>query len=288
MKEKKIRLIMVLILVVQLLNVLYWGSKKEGYYIDELWTYGLANSYEAPFLWEKAGYMNEWHEPEFYMDYLVANEGEKFAFHSVYENQARDVHPPFYYMILHTVCSLFPESFSKWFGLAVNFLYFAGIIWLLYEISGQLLGKENPARLLSPFIYGFSGGALSTVMYIRMYTMLTFWVQLLVFLVFYAMGNKIENIGKKLGLFVGIGLTITAGFMTQYYFVIFAFFLSASYVLFCLSHRKWKETIAYATAAWGGGLEQASCCFRLLFHRFFWNKRVKILCPMLSLDWKIL
>ena len=110
MKEKKIRLIMVLILVVQLLNVLYWGSKKEGYYIDELWTYGLANSYEAPFLWEKAGYMNEWHEPEFYMDYLVANEGEKFAFHSVYENQARDVHPPFYYMILHTVCSLFPKS----------------------------------------------------------------------------------------------------------------------------------------------------------------------------------
>ncbi len=248
MTGKKIWLAMILILILQILNALYWGDKKEGYYIDELWSYGLSNSYYAPFLQDKEGYMNEWHEPEFYMDYLIVNAKEEFAYDSVYDNQVQDVHPPLYYMILHTVCSLFTGKFSKWFGLIINILFFGGIIWLLYEISGEVLGKENCARLIPPLIYGFSSGALSTIMYIRMYTMLTFWVLLLVMLTFLA----VRDYKKSTRLFIGIGMTVTAGLMTQYYFLIFAFFISAVYILWRMYYHRWKEVIEYAVAVLGG------------------------------------
>lgn len=38
------------IFAVLIVNALYWCAKKEGYYIDELWSYGLSNSYYSPFL----------------------------------------------------------------------------------------------------------------------------------------------------------------------------------------------------------------------------------------------
>ena len=204
MTEQKIRRMMAVLLLLQLLAALYWGFQKEGYYIDELWSYGLANSRETPFLQDKAGYMNAWHGPEFYGEYLTVDPGEWFDFRSVYENQAQDVHPPFYYLLLHTVCSVFAGEFSKWFGLAINLCFFAGILWLLFAIGGKLLGRENPARLLPPLLYGFSGGALSMVVYIRMYAMLTFWVLLFTLLVFASMEARGKSGRRQIGVFVGI------------------------------------------------------------------------------------
>ncbi|ERJ01160.1 hypothetical protein HMPREF0262_00060 [Clostridium sp. ATCC 29733] len=31
----------------------YWGTQKEGYHVDEIYTYGLSNSYYLPF-WDSA------------------------------------------------------------------------------------------------------------------------------------------------------------------------------------------------------------------------------------------
>lgn len=250
MTKQKTRLLMLLLLTLELLGGLYWGVKKEGYYIDELWSYGLANSYYAPFLQEKEHYMNTWHAPDFYWDYLTVDRQEAFSYGSVYANQTRDVHPPLYYILLHTVCSLFPGEFSKWFGLSVNLVFFGGILWLLYEIGGHIFGEESAVRLLPALIYGFSGGALSTVMYIRMYTMLTFEGLLLLLLVCKLM--KSGGGGRRTRLLGMVALTVAVGFLTQYYFLIFTFFLSAAYVLRQAYLRRWKEIPAYAAAVFGG------------------------------------
>ena len=49
-KKSKIPIILFALLLFELIFALFWGSKKEGYYIDEPWSYGLANSYYQPFL----------------------------------------------------------------------------------------------------------------------------------------------------------------------------------------------------------------------------------------------
>lgn len=126
------RVIFCFVWLLLFLNCFYWGSQKEGYYIDELWSYGLANSCYAPFLQDQDDYMDHWHGSGFYMNYLTVDSGDAFSYVSVYDNQVHDVHPPLYYMLLHTVCSLFKGNFSKWFGLSINLLF-------LEELSGYCI-----------------------------------------------------------------------------------------------------------------------------------------------------
>lgn len=247
-RSEKIQLLFCLVWLLLFLNCFYWGSQKEGYYIDELWSYGLANSYYAPFLQDQDDYMDHWHGSGFYMNYLTVDSGDAFSYVSVYDNQVHDVHPPLYYMLLHTACSLFKGKFSKWFGLSINLLFFGGVIWLLYRISGLMLGKDSYARLIPPVLYGISGGAIATVVYIRMYMMLIFWGLLFIYLTFLLMEEKKE----KTRLFVGLAITSTAGFLTQYYFLIFAFFISVGYLLFRIFHGQWKKVLSFACSVIAG------------------------------------
>lgn len=237
------------IVFLHMIFAVYLGSEKEGYYIDELWSYGLANSYKMPHLQEMEGYMGNWHEPDFYEQYLVVGPEETFAWESVYSNQEKDVHPPLFYFLLHSICSLFPGEFSKWYGLVINYAFFIGILFLLYLLSGTLFGKANFTRLLTVIIYGISAGALSGVMYIRMYMMLVFFTLLFAVLVRYAMTTEGKNHKWNLA---GLTLTCMAGGMTQYYFLIFAFFISVCYVFWRLLRKEWRKAFFYSLSVWLG------------------------------------
>ena len=39
---------LIVILLVQMIAMAFWGNAKKGYFVDELWSYGLANSYYFP------------------------------------------------------------------------------------------------------------------------------------------------------------------------------------------------------------------------------------------------
>lgn len=235
--------IFVIILTMQILNLLFWGAQKGGYYIDEMSSYGLSNGYYCPFLQDTEGYMNHWHEPSFYMNWLTTSEEDRFCYGSVYDNQANDVHPPFYYFLLHTICSLFPNIFSKWFGLLPNVIFFGLTVFCLFLLSKKLLG-DNKLSLVPPLLYGFSVGGLSTAVYIRMYMMLTFWGILFLYLAVLLLEDK----PKYLATFA----TVFAGGMTQYYFWILAFFATGTAAIWNLCRKKWKSTILFATTVLAG------------------------------------
>ncbi len=240
-------------------------DRKEGFYIDELWSYGLANSAETPFLQEKSGYMEHWHEPSFYEAYLTVSADERFSYDIVYANQEQDVHPPLFYCILHTVCSLFPGRFSKWYGLSTNLFFFAAALWMLYRLSGKLCGDSGILRFLPPVIYSVSAGGLSCVLYIRMYMMLTFFAVVFAFLLYCLMEGERA---KERGTLLQLALVTTAGLLTQYYFLIFAFFMSVCYMGFRACRREWKRALHYALAmAFGIGL--GILIFPALLHHIF-------------------
>ena len=63
------------------------GAGKDGFDIDEFFTYGLANSYQQPFLSTQTG---SWISGKAFSDYLTAK-GHAHEYLNVYENQIADV-----------------------------------------------------------------------------------------------------------------------------------------------------------------------------------------------------
>ena len=113
----------------------WWAVRKEGL-LDEIYSYGLANSSYAPFLsWLHGGEQvanGKLPEAVFtqseFLNYVAPQGSTRFDYASVYYNQTQDVHPPLFYFLLHTVCSLFPGSFTKWTGLGMNFVLLGGTL----------------------------------------------------------------------------------------------------------------------------------------------------------------
>ena len=84
------------------------------------------------------GVDNRWVDTKLYKDYFTVNENNRFSYKGIVEKLSFDVHPPLYYIILHTLSSIYYGSFSKWLGLIINIVFLiAGII------SALLLDKFN-------------------------------------------------------------------------------------------------------------------------------------------------
>ncbi len=253
------------------------GCRKEGFHVDEMYSYGLANSNYLPFpqegdsgaysindfmqeygagnnlidlvenvirdfkilkdadfqwkqtdIYEKyreAQYNNNqpwvettWLSGEYYENYLTVEDGTGFNFISVYYNQRADVHPPFYYILLHIVCSLFEGSFSKWYGFAVNFVAMISALVLLYRMI-KLYIPSVWIAYAAVLVYGLSMGFQSNMVFFRMYGVVTLLTIALCNLHLYLYKRDWE-LGKRQRLLL-IGLVVL-GYYTLYYFVVYA------------------------------------------------------------------
>ena len=127
MKEKFRRYWALVLVFVIVTGVCFmFAGRKSGMFIDEIYAYGLSNSHYAPFLTDiKDGEMvGKTFTRQELFDYVAVTDGERFDAGSVYYNQVHDVHPPLHYWLLNAVCSLFPDTFSKWTGLALNYVLY--------------------------------------------------------------------------------------------------------------------------------------------------------------------
>ncbi|MBX9033643.1 glycosyltransferase family 39 protein [Gordonibacter massiliensis (ex Traore et al. 2017)] len=240
-------------------------SEKAGLSLDEIYSYGLSNSYYEPFLKSVADgdLIGKVMTKEQMNSYIMVDRSgwDSFAYDSVYYNQTQDVHPPLFYFALHTVSSFFPGIYSKWMGLAVNLIFFAATLFLVYALSNFLFGN----RLLSAVavaLYGLSPIGLSTVLLIRMYMLLTFLTVALALLVAKML------VAPKRWHYPLLSFLILTGLMTQYFFVFYTFILSAFYVLYCLWKKRWKDVLTFSIFAFGGvGLFVLAwpACFTHLF-----------------------
>lgn len=226
---------------------LLFSLRKEGMFIDEIYTYGLANGYYTPFVTDIKGgdVIDEVITRQELFDYMTVGEDDGFAFASVYYNQTKDVHPPLYYWLLNIASSLTPGVFSKWTGLVLDYIIYMLALVALYALSLELTGRHS-ASVAAVLLYGLSTVGLSTMLMIRMYVLLTLLTVLLALC-------AAKLIRKDSALFcVLTGLCIFAGLMTQYYYVFYAFFLCGFYVLWRLFRREWRAALRFALCAFAG------------------------------------
>lgn len=233
---------MFFLLLLQILTAVYYGYQKEGLFGDELWTYILANNYKEPFLGGMDKYLDVWiTEPGFWGNKMTAVPGHLFAYDSVLYNLSCDVHPPFYFLLFHTVCSFFPGQFSKWFGLVPNLLFFVIAQLALFRLSVKLLRKPCLGLAVCLF-YGFAWGTINNVVYIRAYVLLTVFAIL-------AFASHLELKERFTPGRLGLALLISlAGFLTQYYFFVYQFFVSAGFCVWLLFERRYRQTLVYSVA----------------------------------------
>ena len=181
LKHEKIIVIVLFIIIIlsQIVAIIYATSKREYYHIDEYYSHGLMG-YKRAFIYENEDFLDNWHDKEYYKDYLVINENEKNDFSSVYNNQIEDVHPPLYYLLLRIMCNFNINEFSIWPGTILNIIIFIIASIFLFLMVKEIF--ENPYyALLICFISGFSLAIIETVMYVRMYELLVLNILMLIY-----------------------------------------------------------------------------------------------------------
>ena len=264
-KERRLFWLFGILLVLQVIAALCFCMKKTGFHYDEYYSYYSSNVTMGLVPTDR-----EWKPgSEIYNEFAVLP-GEQFDFGTVVRMQTYDVHPPFYYLLLHGVCSLTPGIFSKWSGLALNLFFFIGS-WMLLALlawrmagAGREEGEQEEAadrrfRQLAVLgiilLFGFNPAVYSGIMLVRMYMLLGFWVLAATWLHV----KSLQERRRGWQFFVPLAAVVYLGFLTHYYFAVYLFFLAAAmefYLLFeTAEHRtwgqKWKDCILYAAVVIG-------------------------------------
>ena len=209
-------------------------------FTDEIYTYGLANSYYAPYIADMfdGSLIDKVVSCEDLFNYITVNPNERFSFDSVFYNQSYDTLPPLYYCLVHFISSLFPNTFSKWYGLSLNIVIYICCLIALFKLI-NIIFENTRISLTIIIFYSLSFIGLSTMLMIRMYVLLTL---LTVLLAYYSI-RLIEKKNMKCCLIVL--LLNYLGMMTHYYYGIYAFLI----FIFCLynliTDKEYKFTLTY-------------------------------------------
>ena len=276
LKENKFIILTIVILCGLLF---YFINQKQGFHEDEIFSYGSSNyKYDNVYRWfgyaeanqdilykqvltgslsnrinnlikykTNIEYFNKdeilskeiptWKYKEDALEYLAIQKGDVFNYFSVYQNQARDVHPPFFYYLVHLTSTLFYNNFTKYIIFSLNLIFFIGVLLIIKKIVEALNHKE--LVIPSMILYGASIGCISTVMFQRMYMMVTFFSILYLYFII----KFIKDDFKVKDKFWFI-LTIILGFLTQYYFCIYIvliFIILSIYLLLNKKYKKWFD-----------------------------------------------
>ena len=258
------------LLAVGLAMMLFYAAHKQGYHVDELYTYELTN-YPGGFYALEDGYMDTWHDGSFYKAALTA--GKPFDYATPWNNQKIDVHPPLYYCLVYTAESLFPGLGLPWVGLLPNFVCLLAGAAVLYCAAKRLTGRFWPAWTAAAcwlLCVGTQGMAVFTRMYSLM--MLEGVVLLYCHVVLW---QALQN-GAKPPRVVWLGLfaATLAGALTQYFFLVYCFFLCGLFGVWLLATRRFK-TAGYYTTAKFTGLAAAYLTFPTMKEHIFSGSRGK-------------
>ncbi len=241
---------LIAIIVGLVINAIYWGTQKKGFVGDELGSHHFVCNVDYPSVngdREDERYAYSWHDSDYYNDYLTISDDERFDITGVWESIKEDVHPPIFFILLEITLSLLPNHLTKWGGISLNIVFFILTLIILYCFAKRLLRSEVWA-MVTTALYGISTGAISNVVFIRMYMLLTA-ITILFLYIHYLIWNAIleGDTAKKQYLLIAVGgLALALGVLTHYYFLVFGFFTCAFMVLGLTFKKKFKVMFVYA------------------------------------------
>ena len=215
----KKNILFIILIFVMCAIILFFQTKKIGFHEDEAYT--IASSVNP-----RNGLMTtidtglEWYSREYVRDYVTLKPINFFNLASVYVNQAYDNHPPLFYTAVHFSSILFCGQFSKYSVFVVNIIGFILSCIVIRKIL-KILDKEHLVYGTLIF-YGLSMGTISMVIFQRMYMLLTFFI---LSYFYYSLKIYKNNFKFEKNDVIKLGAITLLGFLTQYYFAVYAFFI---------------------------------------------------------------
>ena len=232
-KHRKLILI-ILLLFIETAVLIFFGFQKKGMHFDEFFSYFNTNNSYGREAYDRSWVSSENIKKDFYV-----LPGEQFNYSRVVELQSYDVHPPVYYLLLHTVCSFMVGTYSMWQGIGLNIFFSLILTVFLFLIINRFTGNDYVSALFVLMII-LCPGVISNVMFIRMYSLMTLFMILQVYI--HILMEEFKSY-KEIPLYLMIlsALITYLGFLTHYFYLVFLFFLEAAFIIPHL--KNFKEEI---------------------------------------------
>lgn len=249
--------IFIVLLIVQCTYMIFWGTQKSGYYVDEFFTYDNAHYisastpereklYDAEFM-----EYNRWFEVLEIKSTLMVQKEESLLNDSLIDNIKVFLQNRPYMAILNYVEAIFFEGEMNWWSsISINIVCFLLNQIFMYLLAMKLCNKRNTA-LLATTMYGFCGMAISMLVYVRMYMWLTMLVTLFTYL-HVLMWDEKKHWKNVLFEILSIPVLLLA-YGNSPLPVIYGMALIGCFALGLLLRRKWTQVLYYSVPIIGGG-----------------------------------
>ena len=212
----------------------------------------------------------KWRTREEAIDYMqVTGNGDAFNFASVYWNQISDVHPPLFYTLVNAVSSVIQNNSTKYIIFGINVVFFVLTAYFMRKILIEIKKKE--LAVLTVLLYGLSIAGISTVIFLRMYMMLTFFTVLFLYLNIKIINNDFHVDKRKI---IELILTTVGGFLTQYFFCFYALLVVIIMSIIFLIKKKYKELLKYISIFVISAIIGILIFPMSLYHMFFGERGV--------------
>lgn len=223
-----------------------------------------------------------WITGQQFKDYVTVSKADDFNYLSVYFNARADIHPPLYYMALHTAASIVKGSMSPMIGCGLNILLILCTCICLMKLCVFLEKQELlPAGygkwvgVCAAVLYGISSGAIASALFTRMYALMALF-SVLAFCLHVKKWYGQGFATKRLPLIA----VVTGGFLTQYFFLFFYLPLAAVTAFSLVVKKRFKEFWNYVVSmilAAGLGVGIFPFCFSDVFSSAFGNEITSVL-----------
>lgn len=245
----KYAFILAMIILLQLFYITYMFCQREGWHTDEAWSYGFANAdHQTGIYHDNNGTVtnyNTWLDSKTFKDYIEVQEGHSFQFDAVYYNStAEHNNPPLHNMLLHAVCSFFPDSFSWWYSYIINAACFILAMIALFNLV-KALNHSQTIALFTCFFYGSTTAALNTFIFLRMYALTTALAILLCYIHIQLYNKQFQ---KCCLWYVHLFIIMFLGGFSQYIFLFLGFFMTLGFSIYLLFQKRWKALLRYDAA----------------------------------------
>ncbi len=256
-KKNKWSIFFIIVLVIQCIYMIFWGTQKSGYYVDEFFTYDKAHYisqstpnrvklYDADFMeYEK------WFPLEDFKNTLTVSREESLLHDSLIYNVNVFVNSLPYMALLHYVEAIFFDGELNWWSaIGLNIVCFIINQILIYSMVRKVFRQQN-AALLATALYGFCGMAVSMLVYVRMYMWLTLLVT--VFTYFHVLMWNEEKHWKNFIYEICSLPFLYLAFRDSPLPVIYGAVLVGCFFLGLLIRKKWVQAAYYGVPLIGGG-----------------------------------
>lgn len=233
-------------------------GEKENLCEDELFSYGSSNYVGYPLMEVENGVAyGKGSTP--YEEYLYAHEGELFNYPNVWRNQGIDVHPPLYYVLVHTVCSLFPETFSIWYAGIINIVFSLITLFVIYLTAVRMSGSRFAACAVCAVFCTIAGIQVANT-YFRMYIMAMCWVMCISYI--HVNGMYAQKLSRN--FYISLGAVSVLAALTHYYCVVFLVFQCIYFGIYMLAKKRYRETLYYAGTMFSAAALSILCFPKML------------------------